>query len=153
MKKLNYLLSAVILLAVLVTVGCSKDDGGPSAEQQVIDRFAKTWTLTSASYDDGNVTDLSGLTLTLSDNFSYSTGGSVTRTPHPWPSSGTWSFTTPITDAAASSFSVTRDDGLVMSVELTDTTLTLNFNFEEGTHSQTGRTEGIDGQWSMQFGG
>lgn len=151
MKKLNYLLSAVILLTVLVTVGCSKDEGGPSAEEQVTDRFSKTWALSSASLGSDAVTDLSGLTLTINSNLSYSTGGTVARTPHPWPSSGTWAFTTPITDASASSFVVTRDDGLEINVTLTDTTLIMSFTFVEGTHSQNGREEAVSGAWSMEF--
>jgi|GEM_PF-4680487 len=150
MKKLNYLLSAVVLLAVLVTVGCGTNEPGPSAEVQVTDMFAKTWTLTSASLDNDPITDMNGLTLTVNSAFTYSTGGTVARPVHPWPSNGTWEFTTPITEVTGS-FQVTRDDGLVIDVTLTETTLILRFIFIEGTNLGSGRVEALAGAWSMEF--
>ena len=153
MKKLNYLLSAVVLLAVLVTVGCSKDDGpGITPEQAVTDRMAKSWDLSSATLDSQDISDLTGLTLTMTDALGYSTSGTVARTPHPWPVSGLWSFKGDITDAASGSFVITRDSELDMNVTLTDTSLTLSFTFDDATHKgSAGRDEAVDGSWVFVF--
>ena len=153
MKKLNYLLSAVVLLAVLVTVGCSKDDGpGKTAEEQVTEKMSKTWVMSSATLESQPVTDLSGLTLTITDALAYSTNSnSVTRTPNPWPVGGSWAFKTEITDASTGSFVITRDSELDINVTLTDTNLTLNFLFDDTHTTNEGREDAVKGSWVFVY--
>ncbi len=153
MKKLNYLLSAAVLMMVLITVGCGKDDGpNQTPEEAVTEAFSKTWVLSSATLTgEGDVTDLDGLTLTVG-NLSYSTNsGSVARTPNPWPSSGSWSFSSTITDANTSSFTVLRDDGLSISVTgFSDTAMTMGFTFSD-SNTTGGKEEAVNGAWVMSF--
>lgn len=153
MKKLNYLLSVAVLFALLVTVGCSKDDGpGVSAEDQVKERLSKTWLISSATLASQTVTDLTGLTLTITDQLSYtSNGNTAARQPNPWPTSGTWVFKTAITDASTGSFVITRDDGLDINVTLTDTTLSLGLVFDDSIHNGSSREEAVDGSWVFEF--
>jgi len=154
MKKLNYLLSAVVLLAVLVTVGCSKDDGpGITPEQAVTDRLSKSWDISSATLDNQDISDLTGLTLTINDALGYTTNStSVARTPNPWPVGGSWAFVDEITDAADTSFSIRRDDEINIVVALTDTSLTLSFTFDDAIHKgSTGKEEALSGDWVFVF--
>ncbi len=152
MKKLNYLLSAVVLMMVLMTVGCGPDDPTISPEDAVTEAFAKTWLLSSATLDGQAVTDLTGLTFAVTENMSYSTNSStVARQPNPFPASGTWVFKSDITSADQSTFIITRDGNLDMDVTLSDTALTLGFTFDEAVHTGSGREEQVEGTWSVSF--
>jgi len=154
MKKLNYILSAVVLMAVLITVGCGGDDpAGQTAEEAVTENFSKSWELTTATYKGDPVDNMDGFILTINTNMKYSTNSStVERTPTPWPASGDWSFKDgTVTSKSDGDFTVTRDDGLEIDVTLGATTLALGFTFIDGTHSEGGREEQVDGDWVMNF--
>ena len=56
MKKLNYLLSVAVLLAVLLTTGCGGSDGpaAPVVKDLIATKLSKTWTLSSATLGGDN---------------------------------------------------------------------------------------------------
>ena len=56
MKKLNYLLSAIVLFGVLLTVGCGGDDSpGLTPEQTILTKLGKTWTASTVSFEGSNI--------------------------------------------------------------------------------------------------
>lgn len=154
MKKFGYLLSSAVLIGILFTVGCKgKDDPQPSAEELQQTAMTKTWAISTATLDGTTVTDLSGFELTVTSAFGYTTNaGEMVRMPNPWPTSGTFAFGEK-SDGTADITKVIREDGLVMSltIDADGTTMSLSFNFVDGTHSQTGRTEAIAGDWVFGF--
>ena len=157
MKKLSYLLSAGILVAMLAIVGCSKDDGGGiTPEDAAGANFAGTWAVGSSgsvTFDtDDRTSEYTNFTLTV--NYSAGQGsGTYTATggqsgASPWPTSGTWSFNSDT--PGAQSFAVTRDDGLVVNVGVTATNLDLNFTFDDGAN-QGSRVENVNGSWTFNL--
>ena len=125
MKKLNYLFSTVILLAVLMTIGCGKDEPSISAEEKLVDKISGTWTASAVTYNtsDDRTTVYSGFTITLSGSkdagYSYSASvpAAVDFGPFKSQTSGGWTFTNEVTDASASSVGITRTaDSLPMTL-------------------------------------
>ena len=151
MKKLGYLLSSALLLSILFTIGCKKDGGDETPEYELrLQEMATTWTATDVQLDGDNVTDgFSGFTLTVTNAYGYSASG-ATRSPQPWPASGTWDFDGAGTDNVNIN-KVIRDDGLEISIDaISESSLILSFNFVEGTHD-SGRTEAVSGNWTFTF--
>lgn len=159
MKKLNYLLSAIVLSGVLFTVGCGGDDApGITPEQAVLNKLAKTWTISSVSFENSTSTyadDFAGFTMTLTDAKGYTTTNSPDFGPFSQnSSSGSWDFVTPPTDPTVSSFKVTRAaDGLEITIAISDTTMSLTFNFtdDDGDGVHDGREEAVTGAWVFDF--
>lgn len=157
MKKLSYLLSAGVLVAMLAVVGCKKDDGGSiTPEDAAGANFAGTWAVGSSGsvmFDtDDRTTEYSNFTLTV--NYSAGQGsGTYSATggqsgASPWPASGTWSFNSDT--PGAESFAVTRDDGLVVNVALTATDMTMTFTFDDSVN-QGSRVEAVNGSWTFNL--
>ncbi|MDH5365403.1 MAG: hypothetical protein OEW67_00330 [Cyclobacteriaceae bacterium] len=156
MKKLSYLLSAIVLLAILFTIGCKPDPTpGPSAEEAQKALLVKTWTASSVTLNNEDVTaDFSGFTLTIQENLNYtSSASSLTRSPQPWPTSGGFAFGVN-GDGTTNVNQLLREPGgtneLPMTVQVDETTMTLGFTFTDGTHLG-GRTEAISGDWVFSF--
>jgi len=157
MKKLSYLLSAGVLVAMLAVVGCKKDDGGGiTPEDAAGANFAGTWAVGSSGsvmFDsDDRTTEYSNFTFTV--NYSAGQGsGTYSATggqsgASPWPASGTWSFNAE--SPGAESFAVTRDDGLVVNVALTATDMTMTFTFDDSVNEGS-RVEAVNGNWTFNL--
>lgn len=158
MKKINYLFTSILLLSILAISGCKKDnDPGISAEAILLGKFAQTWSLNSMTFDGGFEynADFNSLTLTITSAKGYTTSNSPIYGPFSQGnSSGSWQFVGEITDPNSSAFQVERSsDGLIMNVQLTDTNMTLNFNFidDDGDGVHDGRSEAVSGDWVFQF--
>lgn len=163
MKKLSYLLSGFVLVALFVASGCGDDDSGTPPADVVGLELAGTWTIDAAQTNqvtfettEDRTDDYANFTLVLtytvgqsSGNYTIS-GGPVGDRPFT-ATSGTWSFTNDVTDPNAS-FNITRNDGVVMSVStLSATDLDFTFTFASGSNSGS-RTSAVDGRWSFMMG-
>lgn len=157
MKKLNNFLLIGIITGFTALVGCG-DDNAPEIDpkQAVAERFANTWIVgtdpaSKVLFGSETRTDAyTAFSLTITEDNKYTTV--EVDDPDPWPNSGSWSFTNPenITSATQNSFSVTRDDGLVMNATLSndDQTLQLTFEFDPETHAGE-RIMAVTGQWTF----
>ncbi|MTI21377.1 hypothetical protein E1176_10130 [Fulvivirga sp. RKSG066] len=157
MKRLSYLLSAGVLVAMFAVVGCKKDDGGgPSAVDVAGTNFSGTWAVdgsaNSVTYENTDRTDegYSNFQLVITHQTGTTSGGYVASNfptgSSPWKSSGNWTFASET--PGANSFSVTRDDGVVVNVTVDESQLTLDFEITDPAN-QTGRTEAVEGDWSF----
>lgn len=157
MKKLNYLLSSIVLLGILFTVGCGPDDElGPSAEEAQKTLMAKTWNVSDVTLNNENITaDFTNFTLTVDTNLGYTTFlQDITRSPQPWPTSGSFAFGVN-GDGTPNVNQLLREPGgskeLPITLQVNETTMTLSFTFVDGTHNPGGRTEAISGDWVFSF--
>lgn len=160
MKKLTYLLSAGVLVAIFAISGC-KDNGGN--EQSAVDvaggNFSGTWAVdgsaNSVTFDNQDRTanyDDFALSVTYNtgqgSGLYTATGTIIGSGSSPWPGSGSWEFET--AEPGAKSFNIVRDPGsgqeLTITVSLTDTDMTLNFNFDDSVNKGS-RTEAVTGPW------
>ncbi len=141
--KLNLVL--VTLLAVALLNGCKKKEEPTKSDEEIqLEKLSKTWALGTGSdavtYEGTPVaTDWAGFTLTLG-NKTYSSANAFS--PDIWPASGSWDFGKN-TDGSTNVNVMVRDDGTEISIQVTDTSLKLQF-----TYSATGgRLTGIEGDW------
>jgi hypothetical protein len=136
-------LAAIALLILLQISGCG-DSGSPalSASDLVKKKLMATtaWKLQSAMVDGVDQTSTyAGLNLSFTaSNYSSINGGVV------WPATGTWSFST------SDGTSISRNDGLVVSVEVTDASLKLSYTWSKTTLGG-GRVESIKGPHVLIF--
>ncbi|GEM_PF-789010 len=107
-----------------------------------------TWSLVDAedavTVDGTNSIDWDNFTLQFSGD---DNGGAFTTTnsasPIVWPSTGTWAF------ASGSVTQLQRNDGVAMTVNVTETNLTLSFEVED---PGSGRANGFGGNWIFKLG-
>ncbi len=162
MKKLSYLLSGFVLVALFVASGCGDDDGGTPPADVVGQQLDGTWTIDASQTNqvtfetmEDRTDDYATFTLQLNYTVGQSSGtyeiqgGPAPDRPFP-AVSGTWQFTNDITDANAS-FNITRDDDVVITVsELNTNELKFDFTFASGSNSGS-RTSAVDGRWSFSM--
>jgi hypothetical protein len=159
MKKLNYILSAAVLVFLLANAGCKGDDDpGVPASDTVGAKFAGAYTPTNVTFEsDDRSADYTDFTLTI--NFtagalggSYSISGGPVEL-RPFPESGTWEYAGTIADPAAATFVVLRNDGVEMTVSgLTGTGFNLDFNLPPGSAgTSTSKLDAVEGDWSFTF--
>ena len=162
MKKLAYLLSIGVLVSLLATVGCKKDDDvAISPEDQVGAKLTGTWVIngsansvTFGSPTEDRTTDYSDFTLTItydvdSDGGTYGISGGPVGA-RPFPVSGTWLYQNDITDVNGS-FVIVRDDGVATTISsLTDTALVFSFLFDSSSNTGS-RQAAVDGQWNFSM--
>jgi len=148
MKSLkHYILLALIPLMVIV-VGCKKDHDD---EISIMDR--QLTKLNSAWKSSGVILD--GIAKDGYDNFVLTTSGdqgskTINFTTEgrpglsPWPSAGTFTF-----DESAPLTGLIRDDDVLVSYEVSETTLTLKFDYDIAGFQ--GRVNAVKGQWEFRF--
>ncbi len=155
MKALKYLL-LIAFIGVLFTFsncGGDKKTAEPITDVQLA-KLSKTWKLTSVTLDGAPVTTPSYTAFQLSitgtkgaTSFGYTTTGRPSLSP--WKTSGTWSF---VKDQETAK--ITRDpdsttDKLDMDYTVTETTLTISFNFQGQGYT---RVDQVKGNWTFNFG-
>lgn len=155
MKKLSYLLSAGVLVALFAIVGCGDDNGGGlSAVDAAGVNFEGTWIVGSTGSVTFDTQDRSSDYGNFTLNVTYNTGqgsGSYTATggptgSSPWPTSGNWSFQSD--SPGANSFVIVREDNLNVNVTITETNMTLTFNYDDSINAGS-RTQAVNGEWEF----
>ena len=127
-----------------VFLACKKDKD-PDPVDDPLDVQAKKleaqWTLkdaSSATKDGSVVGDFSNLTLTFSAGSkaggNFNTSGSIDSSV--WPNSGSWTFD------GGDKNKLKRNDNVIMTIVLTDTTLKVSFNIASGVKQ---------GNWVFDF--
>lgn len=142
MKRLKpYLMLGLFIVSLSGFVGCGGDDAPSiSPEEKQLSLLSRAWQLSSVTLDDDPTNAFDGLTVTLTENKTFS----VTDNYEPvWPSSGTFDF-------GADLFTIERNDGVTISITntLSESSMTLSFNYDI---SPEGRTNGILGHYVFQF--
>lgn len=157
MKKIFNLMSILLMLSLIVFASCNNDDGPdpdpepeltPEQEQAArIVADGATWSLTGTdpvTVDGTPSADWTNFTIQFSGD---ENGGNFTTSnsasPVVWPTSGTWAF------AAGSVSQLVRNDGVTMTVNVTETEITLSFEVED---PGSGRTLGFGGSWIFRLG-
>lgn len=153
-------MSAMAMLLLVVFASCSSDGGTgveppeptpltPAQEQAaLLTADGASWSLVAgadAVTVDGTASaDWANFTLQFTGD---ENGGGFTTTnsasPIVWPNSGTWTF------ADGGVTQINRNDGVVMTVNVTETEATLSFEVED---PGSGRTLGFGGSWIFRLG-
>ena len=142
MKIRLSLIALTLVIGVLVS-SCKKDPPVTKTDEEVqIEKLTGTWKLqagaNAVTVASNDVTaDWTGFTLTLGDK-TYQTSSS--SEPLIWPSNGTWAFGTSVS-------TLVRDDGVEVTVSVTDTSLQLQFDYS----ASGGRLNGIEGNWIFKM--
>lgn len=146
MKNLTYILS-ILLLGLFITFSSCKDDDSDSTPSELdlqltaLQNGGSNWVLGSGGVlkDGFDVSDqFTGFRLNIGA-FTFTTQNSLSGA---WPASGTWEFQNDNPNQ------VLRSDGVLMTVDLSGSNLTLTFN---GTGSSGGRTESVDGEYQFRL--
>lgn len=150
-------MSILLMLSLIAFTSCNNDGAGnpdpeptltPAQEQAAkIVAGGATWSLaaTDPVTVDGTVsTDWTNFTLQFGGD---ENGGTFTTSNSAssivWPTTGTWTF------ADGSVTQLNRNDGVTMTVNVTDTEMTLSFEVED---PGSGRTLGIAGTYIFKLG-
>ena len=145
--RIRFSLIALTLIIGVLVSSCKKDPPVTKTDEEIqIEKLTGTWVLDTSEAKPVTVDnndppqDWTGFTLTLGDKTYNANTGASLGSVEVWPSgSGTWAFGTGVT-------SIVRDDGIVISVSVTDTTLELQFDYLPG-----GRVTGIEGNWIFKM--
>lgn len=142
---LTNLVSCLAIILVVVSLsGCGESgatDPTPSAQDAIKEKLtANKWNLQTAMVDGTDKTAVyQNLSITFTaSSYSSTNGGSI------WPATGAWSFN------SVDGTSIKRDDGLVITVDVTSTSLKLSFAWSKNTLSG-GKIESVSGQHVLQF--
>lgn len=140
---MKFNITIIIIAAIGFISGCKSksEDPSPQDQQKVLlinDGIA--WKLGTVTKDGLDVTDqFDGFRLTIGD-FTYTTVNALSSA---WPSEGSWSF------ANNEGTIVNRSDGVVITVQVSTTSLKLTFNVT-GLGSG-GRVKGVDGEYTFDL--
>lgn len=147
MKKINIL---YLILTIFITASCGEeggDDATPNPNPtDPLDVQAEllngTWTVKASSVTkDGTIVDVfNNMTLTLSgatkSGGNFSTSHNEDSGTEVWPNSGSWTFQN------GDKNKLQRNDGVVVSISATETTLRTSFSVSGGIK---------DGNWVFEF--
>ncbi len=152
MRKSNKLF-AVLFLGMIILAGCGGDeppapgvnndpDPDPELSPQDIRKeelMSGPWVPSKVVRDGVDVSDeYSSFSLSVGDFTYTSTGGAPV-----WPASGTWAFSGDKIDE------IVRDDGIIIKVTVTETTLKLTFERKESVFG--GRTQAVDVNYEFEL--
>ena len=128
-------------VCVYVVFSCSSSDPDPapemSAEEKQIKKLAKTWTLGTVKYGDDDISDrFENFALVITKDKKYSATGSLGDFDYePFKASGSWTFDSQNLDV------INRNDGVVMTISVSEGNLSLAFTITE----ENGRSAGLGG--------
>ena len=150
MRTLSYILSGLILVALIFASGCGDDDAPPvitDAEKRIALLSSQTWNFNTVTQTGTNISaEFNGATITFTGTGTFSTTN-IDPTYEPiFPASGSWSIPdeTLINQILFNSISMTISD-------VTDTALTLNFSFIGASANTGGRINSLDGVYVVTF--
>lgn len=134
---------SIIALTLIMGVmfnSCKKDTTPTKTDEEIkLELLAKTWNVATATNSvtiDGRDVTAEWATFILNIGSTKTYTSTNATDPLVWPASGTWDFGTTLT-------SMVRDDGIDITITVTETTLKLQFDYTAGG----GRFEGIEGNW------
>lgn len=163
MKRITQLLTALVFCSLMIFISCGgkKDKDDPDPLDEVGTALLKTWTVTSATYNNTTRSEWNdaGFTITVTNYNSENNSGTISYSNIPdsdgyedaagvWGSPGTWTFGT----STSRPYTIVRPDDIIMSATFdaeNPTSLTLSFTVDASTN--TGRTSGFDGSWVFVF--
>lgn len=150
MKKLirnthTFLFYTLLFIMLLIFSGCDKDAPELSDRDALIEALTGTWVVDETSYIQINgqdITDLLlGFEIAITSDLTYTTNSDeLTLEEFPWPTSGSFEISDDLRQ-------FTRNDGLVITLTLSDDELSLDMEFEADENTDSGRTEGVKGGW------
>jgi len=134
-KSLVRILASLTLIVGLTQLTSCGKDPSPSQQDIVKKKLINTiWKIQSVTVDDVDKTSIyPGLTLQFTATDYNSANGKPV-----WPTNGTWAFT------SADAKTITRDDGIEITVNAADTILKLTLNWPTSTLGG-GRVSSIKG--------
>jgi hypothetical protein len=143
-KYINIALSAIVIVTILLSSGCSSDEGGDPSPLDVqlalLENENKSWISAGGSItkDGFDVSDqFAGFKLTIT-GFNYKTENSLSGV---WAIQGSWSFKNDQITA------MERNDGVVVTIDnISSTQLVLSFTDPNGTG---GRYSSISGDYVL----
>lgn len=150
MKQLSQLLTALVFCSLMIFISCGKKDKNDPIDpvDEVGEKLVSTWEMSSVTVDGTARDEWADFTLTIAYNpadntGTYTTSGVPTNAGADvvWPSSGTFSL------AVGSTTSATRNDGVVITVTVSDTGLDLRFPIS----GSGDRVSTFDGAWQFVF--
>jgi hypothetical protein len=140
------LIALTLILGVLIT-GCKKPPPVTKTDEEIqIEKLTGTWVLdpgvtNPVTVDNNNPPqDWTGFTLTLGNKTYQANSSASLGDVLVWPTSGSWAFGTSVS-------TLVRDDGIDISVSVTDTSLQMQFNYS----ASGGRLNGIEGFWKFKM--
>ena len=148
MSIIKNLTILIVLSTVALFTACGGGDTPTPVTdptQEIIDGLGKTWTISSVTLDNSDVTsDWSGFELTFNTSKGYSASDLSDESVLIWPTIGTYSFPN-----QNNALLVERNDGVQISISnLTETSATLSFQIT----GRNGRSEGLIGAWVFVMG-
>lgn len=149
-STLKPLIFCAVFLLVLLGLQSCKDSSDPvpvtEPEQEILQKLAASWNVSSASLDDVSQDGYTAFTLTLKEDKTYTVSGAPKNSP--WPAFGIFSFGNDISSV------IVRDQGTInattISYQLTENQLNFTFTFS-GDGFVNGRTSGVEGEWKFEF--
>ncbi len=151
MKKIAYMISAVVLILTTSLIAC-KDDDDPSALEIETNKITDNWVINgdaaAVTLDDYDVSgSFEGFEVVIKSDKTFETIGSPDADL--WPTSGTWTFLKN-SDGSFNFTKVIRNDGIEMQVmTITATQLILKFQFE--APSVNGKSDGVSAEYVFKF--
>ncbi len=151
--KLTKYFAVLLIVAGGFFAGCNPDpEPEPTPEEIRTDLLAGTsskgWVLTSSTLDgDDRSTDWADFELTITTSKGYSTTTSFDD--NVWPSAGTWDYQG--TEGSGLDVMI-RSDGIRMNIDnITESNLTLSFDYLLSKPQKSGRAESIEGNWIFKM--
>jgi len=141
--RIRLSLIALTLLMGVIVSSCKEDPKPPKTDEQLqTEKLVGTWVLDAGAnvvtLDGTDVTaDWATFTLALGDKTYQTTNAAFAQV---WPASGTWAY-------GASVSTLVRDDGVEISISVTDTSLQLSFDYTDAG----GRLNGVTGNWTFKL--
>jgi len=149
-KIISLLVSALLLAGLTFYSSCKSDDSGPSistSPQQLVTELlvnGSPWSGSSATGPNGSSNDFDNFSITWTATTYTSSGGLAGV----WDdtNNGQWTFTSTDENDAST---ITRADGVEVSITVSETELVLSFTIDGGSGGRTSGVAGLEGNWSI----
>ena len=150
MRTLSYILSGLILVALIFASGCGDDDPDMTltpAEERILLLSQLTWNFSTVTQDGVNISAaFTGASLTVTNTMTFSTLNIDPDYASIFPASGSWSIPddTQINQILFNNIPMTISN-------VTVTALTLEFSFVGASANTGGRINSLDGAYVVTF--
>ena len=148
MKSIKNCISIILVAFIVLVSGCSSHhENERSIADQQLDKLRFTWKSSGVTLDGVAKDTYSNFKLAASGIqgnkiFGFTAEGRPSLSP--WPAMGTFAF-----DEIDPLTKLLRDDNISITYEVTETTLTLRFNYAMAGFQ--GRIDAVKGQWEFRF--